>query len=157
MIDHVVHVADLLRRIVRQDPVKVHAVVGHNMFSQEWEDSALLTLQFPGGEFATVDSSWSRPKSYKTWGDVTLKIVGEKGIIELDLFVQSSDWFSNASGAHGLLGFGSNLDFAMVEEFAKAIAEGRLPRTSMEDGLAASDIALAAYRSVAENRAVTVA
>lgn len=66
MIDHVVHVTDLLRVMLKQDPVRVHAFKGNNMHGQEWDDTAMLTLEFPGGLFATLDSSWSRSKSYKT-------------------------------------------------------------------------------------------
>jgi predicted dehydrogenase len=147
IIDHVVHVADLLRRILGEDPESVQAYTGSNMYNGGFEDTAMLTISFPSGVFATLDASWSRPTSYKTWGDVTLKIVGEKGIIELDLFLQAADWFDNQSGGHRLLGFASDLDSAMVAEFLAAVKEGRQPKTTMEDGLAASRVALAAYES----------
>lgn len=156
MIDHVVHVADILWRIVGSEPENVHAVTGNNMYGQDWEDSAVVTLSYPNGVFATIDSSWSRPKSYKAWGDVTLKIIGDKGVIELDLFVQAIDAFVDSSDRATQIGFGTNLDLLMVEEFARCVASGRAPRTSLADGLAASRVALSAYESASKSSAVTL-
>jgi predicted dehydrogenase len=85
---------------------------------------------------------------------VTLKIVGEKGIIELDLFLQAADWFDNQSGGHHQLGFSSDLDSAMVAEFLAAVTEGRQPKTTMADGLAASRVALAGYESAKKGHPV---
>ncbi len=156
MIDHVVHVSDLLRRLLKEEPARVHAITGNNMYGEEWDDTAMLTIEYPSGVFATLDSSWSRPRSYKTWGDVTMKIVGEKGVIELDLFGQGLDLFSDAGGAHSALGFGSSLDQAMVEEFLRAHRKKGVPKITMQDGLAAADLALAAYDSARSGQPVTV-
>lgn len=156
MVDHVVHVADLLRRLLHEDPLRVFAMTGHNMYSEEWEDTAMLTVEFPSGVFATIDSSWSRPKSYKTWGDVTMKIVGEKGVIELDLFVQSLDAYSDSKGSCGQIGYGSNLDLAMVADFLKAHETGSVPRATLADGLAASLVARRAYESAEAGQPVAI-
>ena len=116
----------------------------------------MLTIDYPSGVFATIDSSWSRPKSYKTWGDVTMKIVGEKGVIEVDLFVQSVDWYSNSSGAHGLVGYGSNIDQTMVDEFLRSVQANDAPKTTMKDGLAATKLVIAGYESAESGQPVGV-
>lgn len=154
MIDHVVHVADLLRRIFGCDPVSVMAQAGSNLYGQAWEDTAMVTLEFPGGVFATLDSSWSRTKAYKTWGDVTLNVVGEQGVIEADLFGQGLDVYRDA---HRMAGTGSDLDRLMIEDFIRAVATGDQPKSSLEDGLAASAIALACYRSARAGQPAAVA
>ncbi len=151
MVDHVVHVGDLLRRLIGQSPNSVYAQIGSNMYGKDWEDTACLTLGFPNGVFATLDSSWSRPQGYKIWGDVTLKAVGEKGVVEADLFGQGVEL---THSGHAIAGTGSNLDRAMVREFLDAITENRQPRCTLEDGLRASMIAEAGYRSLKEGRAV---
>ncbi len=156
MIDHVVHVADLLRRLLGEEAQSVHAFTGNNMYGGGFDDTAMLTISYPSGAFASLDASWSRPASYKTWGDVTMKIVGEKGVIELDLFIQAADWYGNESGAHGLLGFGSNLDVAMVDDFLGSV-NGTRPRVTMEDGLAASAVAIAGYESARIGQPVMLA
>lgn len=151
MIDHVVHVADLLRRLLGEDPESVFAQVGNNMNGQPWEDVAHLTIGFPSGIFATIDSSWSRPTGYKVWGDVTLKAVGEVGLIEADLFGQGLDLFSPS---HSFVGSGSNLDDLMAAEFVRAVTTNTAPLCTLEDGLKASRVAQAGYESVASGKTV---
>jgi len=147
MIDHVVHVADLLRDLLGEDPVRVYAQVGNNMYGQDWEDSAMLSLDFPSGAFATIDSSWSRPASYKTWGGVTMNVVGEGGVVEMNMFNQNLDLFSNDDNFHSQAGFGSNADSLMIEEFLDAVFENRSPAVTGRDGLMAARVAWAGYES----------
>ncbi len=59
MIDHVVHVADLLRRLLNDAPNSVQAETGNRLHGQSWEDTAMVSLGYPSGAFATIDSSWS--------------------------------------------------------------------------------------------------
>ena len=145
MIDHTVHVADLLRDLLGEEPSSVNAQIGSNMHGQDWEDTAMLTLQYPSGVFASLDSSWSRPKSFKTWGDVTMNVVGAKGLIELDMFGQNVEVWGDA---HSSTNYGSNLDAALVGEWLASIREDREPVVTLEDGLAASRVAMRAYASV---------
>jgi predicted dehydrogenase len=146
MIDHVVHVTDLLRNLLGEDVARVQAQTGNNMYSQSWEDTAMLTLEFPSGIFATLDSSWSRPQKYKTWGDVTMKVVGEAGVIEMDMFGQAFDLYTPEG--HSLAGFGSDMDASMVGAFLRAIQDDTEPPVTGWDGLQAARVALAGYESV---------
>ncbi len=147
MIDHVVHVADLLRRLLGEDPIAVQAQIGNNHYGQSWEDTAMVTIEFASGRFATLDSSWNKPKGYRTWGNVALNVVGTKGVIEADLFVQGVG-VSRENGLR-LYGSGSNADQLMVDDFVGACLHGTTPMATIEDGIWASRVALAAYRSVA--------
>ncbi len=154
MIDHVVHVADLLRRIIGENPSGVHAQVGKNRFDGAGDDTAIVTVDFPGGVFASIDASWSKPTSYKTWGNVNLTIVGEKGVIELALFVQGLDVYSDPKSRHYHVGTGSNLDQMMIDDFLRAVETGSEPKSTLADGLWASEIAIKAYQSVAAGGAL---
>lgn len=147
MIDHVVHVADLLRVLLMSEPKRVMAQTGNNMYGKDWEDTAMLTIEFESGVFASLDSSWSRPKSYKTWGDVTMNVVGEKGVIELDMFGQSIDLHQDATMQHMVAWYGSDLDRALVSDFISCIEEDRAPAITAHDGLQAARVAFAGYRS----------
>lgn len=157
LIDHVVHVADLLRDLLGEEPVRVDAQIGNNMYSQEWDDSAMLTIEFPSGIFATLDSSWSRPSSYKTWGDVTLNIVGDRGLIEVDLFGPSVETYHAGEPSYTSAGFGSNADALMVNEFVDACLANRTPRASCFDGMQAAKVAIAAYKSAEKKQPVPIA
>lgn len=157
MIDHVVHVADLLFVLLKAAPQSVHAVTGNNMYGEAWEDTAMLTFDYANGVFATIDSSWSRPQSYKTWGDVTMNVVGDNGVIELDLFGQQFDIYGAGTPSHTLVGYGSDIDSALVGDFLSfARGEKDCPITA-EDGLRAVQAAFAGYESVRTGQPVTMA
>jgi predicted dehydrogenase len=150
LIDHTVHVADLNHVLLGEKAVEVYAESGNNMYHQSWEDSAFLTITYAGGAFSTLDSSWSRPpKSFKTWGDVTLEILGEGGEIAIDMFGQSFTRYDESTTQTRTVGWGSNIDQALVADFVKA-ASGERPTllATGEDGLAAAKVAFAAYESI---------
>jgi predicted dehydrogenase len=146
MIDHVVHVADLLNDLFRVAPISVDAQIGNRMYGQEWEDSALVSIEYPGGIIATIDSSWSRPKGFRTWGDVMISFVGTKGVMELDLF--SADVHRYGVEGHSVGSFGSDADAQMIDEFVQACLSGRETEVTLADGIAAAQVAVRAYASL---------
>ena len=156
MIDHTVHVADLLRVLLGCDPVSVQSFMGTGMYGKSWEDTAMLTLEFPEKLFATLDSSWSRPQSYKTWGDVTMNVVGEKGVIELNMFSQAFDIYSDETPSHRVGGYGSDLDGALIADFVRSIQEDRPAPISLDDGWKAVQVALAGYESAKTGQPVSL-
>jgi predicted dehydrogenase len=157
MIDHTVHVTDLLRVLLGEEPIRVQAQTGNNMYGKDWEDTAMLTLEFPSGIFATLDSSWSRPQSYKTWGDVTMNVIGEQGVIELNMFGQEIDRYADGKVTHTLAGYGSNLDSALVDDFVRCCLEDKPSPITAFDGIQAARVAMAGYRSQAENAVIELA
>lgn len=156
VIDHTVHVADLLRRLTGAEPARVYAEVGHGLYHQEWDDSGLLSIDMSDGSVATLDCSWSRPKSYPTWGDVTLHVIGEDGTADADLFGQHLHHYPAGEARARWLGWGSDLDALMIDDFVSAASEGHPPCSTGEDGLWALEVALAAYISAREGRAVEI-
>lgn len=156
MIDHVVHVTDLLRVLLESEVASVQAQTGNNMYRQTWEDTAMLTLEFENGVFATLDSSWSRHASYRTWGDVMMNIVGEKGVIEVDLFGQSMDLYRDPK--HISVGYGSSIDAGLVDDFIQFATDPSLePPISAMDGIKAARTAWAGYESARVREVVEVA
>ncbi len=148
MIDHVVHVADLLRRLFGEELANVQAQTGNNHYAQAWEDTAMVSVEFKNGVFATIDSSWNRPANAATWGNVKLNLVGEKGVIELDLFSQGMQ-VTNQNGSYQA-GSGSNLDALMIDDFLEAINTNGRPKSTLLDGLWASKIAIKAFESLGQ-------
>lgn len=150
MIDHVVHVADLLRDLLGEEPSHVEGQIGSNMYGgTNWDDTAMVTLDYPSGVFATLDSSWSRPSSFRTWGDVTIKIVGTKGVLNANLFDQSLGHYKNdRSKSFADQWYGSDLDGAMMGAFVNACLDDAEVPVTLEDGLAAAQVSLKAYESL---------
>lgn len=159
VIDHTVHVADLNRVLLGREATEVYAETGNRMYHQDWEDCGFLTISYDGGVFSTLDSSWSRPrKSFNTWGDVTMEIVGTGGVIAIDMFNQAITHYSEQSGKGNLAGWGSNLDAGLVNDFlARARGEETTTLASGYDGLKALEVALGAYRSAATKAPVALA
>ena len=147
VIDHTVHVTDLIRWLTGKEVVEVYAETSNRMSHKEFEDIGFLTLGLQGGSFASLDASWSRPKSYPTWGDVTMAVVGESGTLYLDMFSQNLVLYSDKSGGITWHPWGSNIDTLMIGVFVDAIAGGKPVPITGEDGLRAAEVALAAYRS----------
>jgi len=144
LVDHTVHVLDLLRRLTKSEPEWAQAFVGNGMYGQDFDDIAMVTIGFADGSFATIDSSWSKT-GYKTWGNVKLKAVGTGGTAEADLFGQGPDLY--VDGQHRHLGGGSDLNQLMVQDFVDSVVQARPPRATLQDGLAATAVVVAASES----------
>jgi len=147
MMDHTVHVSDLLRVLLNSEPVEVYAETGNNIYHGEYDDTAMLHVRFANEVFTTIDSSWSRPPSYKTWGDVTMNVVGTAGVAEMDIFSQAFMAYTNADMRAREIGFGSNVDMALIGDFLVACESGQPVPISGYDGLKAAEVAIAGYES----------
>ncbi|MSP12678.1 MAG: Gfo/Idh/MocA family oxidoreductase [Chloroflexi bacterium] len=156
VMDHTVHVADLLRRLLNGPPATVNAEIGNSIYREQWDDSGLLTMCWAGGAFATLDCSWSRTPSFPTWGDVTIKAIGTAGVAEVHMFNQHITYYPASQGKGAWQGWGPNLDRLVLLDFIQAIRDHRPPRSTGADGLAALKIALAAYTSNREHAPVTI-
>ena len=146
MMDHTVHVADLIRVLTGQEIAQVYAETGNNMFHGRYDDTAMLTLTLQNGIFATLDSSWSRPRTFPTWGDVTLAAIGTRGIIEMDMFAQHLVHYDDRVDRIKQAFWGDNIDYLMIDEFVRVVA-GEAPATlaTGEDGYRAAAVAIRAY------------
>ena len=165
VLDHSVHVTDLLRWFWGTEFTEVYAEIGCGLLHEDVtiDDAGLLSFALANGAYGTLDTSWSRPPNYPTWGDVKLEIVGENGIARVDAFRQHLTLTSNREadqkadgGATRYVGWGSNADLGLVKSFVGMIREGYDPPISGEDGLRALQVALAAYRSAETNAPVTL-
>jgi len=153
IMDHTVHVADLIWQLLGKEAVDVYAESGNGFYHQDWDDTGFLTIGYGNGVFATLDTSWSRPKSYPTWGDVTLQVIGRKGVIDLDLFGQSLEHYSSEPYRTSWNYWGSSMDGGLVAEFVKLCkGETSTEIATGEDGLRAVAIVAAAYASVKQGR-----
>ncbi|MFN7162774.1 MAG: Gfo/Idh/MocA family oxidoreductase, partial [Fimbriimonadales bacterium] len=157
MMDHTVHVADLIRLLTGQEIAEVYAETGNNMFHGAFDDTAMLTLTLQNGVFATLDSSWSRPKTFPTWGDVTLAAIGTRGIIEMDMFAQHLVHYDDRAGRIKQVFWGDDIDYWMIDEFVRVVAGApRQVLATGEDGYRAASVAIAGYESVKRREPVPV-
>lgn len=155
VIDHTVHVVDLMRWMTGSEVRQVYAEISNRMYGLDFDDCGVLTMELANGVFATLDTSWSRPKSYPTWGDVTIEVVGTQGTASLDMFNQKIVGYSDALMRATYHPWGSNIDTGLVSAFLDA-CRGSFPErlATGHDGLKALEVALAAYESARTGRTV---
>jgi predicted dehydrogenase len=158
VMDHTVHVADALRWMLGVEAKSVYAEIGSFFGAEGIDDGAILTLEFEGGiiadgAFATIDPSWSRGEGYPTWGDVTLRITGSSGVLDVDAFAQRLTTFDHEAGNASWSHTGEDMNVLMLEDFLQGVADGSPAGAGGVDGLRALEIVLCAYRSAEDNEA----
>lgn len=157
IMDHTVHVVDLIRWMLDSEVTQVYAEANNQMYHRECEDTAQLNMKLDSGVFVTLDASWSRPQNYPTWGDVTLDILGTEGTIDLNLFSKNIECYQSNSASYTLDYYGRNFDLEMINSFVHSIRGKSSILATGEDGLAASEVAFAAYESVKSGDVVEIA
>lgn len=158
VLDHTVHVVDLLRWFWNTEITEVYAEVGHSLLHPDFgiDDVGMLSFKLDIGAYGTLDTSWSRPKSYPTWGDVKLEVLGERGIARVDAFSQNFAVYSDQTGKAEWVNWGSNADQGLIQDFVDMIGMGREPFITGYDGLKALEVALAAYGSAERGEPVSL-
>ena len=157
VMDHTVHVIDVLRWALDTEVTEVYAEVGHGLLHEtEIDDAGMLSFRLGNGVYGTLDTSWSRPDNYPTWGDVTIEILGERGIATVDAFDQKLTLTSAPAQKTEWVPWGSDADLGLIKDFVEMIRTGREPSITGEDGLKALEVALAAYRSAEETKPVAL-
>ncbi len=156
--DHVVHLADLFRWILRSEVVEVYAVA--NRILQERfagvETGGLVSMRFANGVSATIDCSWSKPRSYPTWGGLSVQAIGTGGAFGIDAFRQHLAVYGTRESGISWPAWGPNADEGMLAEFLSVVRDDREAMVTGTDGLRAVEIVNAAYRSIAAGAPVSL-
>jgi predicted dehydrogenase len=156
VMDHTVHVVDMLRWMFQSEIVEIYAEVGH-LFpatDQSLDTAGILMIQFANGAFVGLDCSWSRPNYYPTWGNVKIEFVGEQGLATVDVFAQHTTRYSDSIRRPLWDSWGSDINQAMIDEFVASIRENRQPFITGYDGLKAVEAVIAAYLSAQSHQPV---
>ncbi len=158
VMDHVSHVADVMRWVLADEVERVYALASNRIHGTPVEDAALVQFTFRGGTVATLDPSWSRPRGFPTWGDVRLDVVGTAGVAALDPWAEQLDWFRSRPAVHRMAPYGPDMDALLIDRFVVAAAGGPVaPELATgQDGRAATAVTLAAYDSIRLERPVDV-
>jgi UDP-N-acetylglucosamine 3-dehydrogenase len=161
VMDHTVHLADILRWMFDVEVKSVYAEIDSFFGAGETDDAAILTLELEGGPvadgaFATIDPSWSRGEGYPTWGDVTLRIAGTSSVLDVDPFAKPLRTFDHETGVPSWSYMGEDMNALMLADFLRGVAEDDPSGASGLDGLRTLEVVLAAYRSGEDHEAKKV-
>ncbi|MEO7588312.1 MAG: Gfo/Idh/MocA family oxidoreductase [Arachnia sp.] len=126
IVDHVVHIAELLDRLgLRAESVSAATT---NVLQQERlrpgvESGALVTISYESGVTASIDASWSEPDGSPLWGGLSLEIVGSAANLAINPFGRTV----NGMGGSGpvAFGYGPDLDDLMISAFLASVRGSR--------------------------------
>jgi len=149
IMDHTVHLVDMMRWFTSSEVETMYARSNKIFHAEEVEveTGALEMMTFENGVFATIDASWSRPQYWPTWGGLTFEMVTQRGAVIVDAFRQNLNVYRHEWQRSNWAYWGSDMNHAMISDFAAAIRENRSPRVTGMDGLRAVEATLAAYES----------
>ena len=145
--DHIVHIMDVLRWMLKDEVKNVYAEFDTRFYDIKVEDAGLVTLELESGVIVSIDPSWSRPKTFPTWGDVTMEIVGTEGTIAVDAYKQHSLLYNDADGKIQQMPWAEDMDAGLVNDFIDCVKTGRQPFITGTDGLRTLEVVKAAYES----------
>jgi len=158
IMDHTVHLVDIMRWYLGSEVSEVYAQSNHIFHAREVlvETGALEMLSFQNGVFATIDASWCRPPYWPTWGGLTIEMVTERGAVIVDAFKQNLTVYSHQWQRPLWYYWGSDANQAMLAEFIAAIREQRQPMVTGMDGYRAVEATVAAYQSAQTGQPVRI-
>jgi len=157
IMDHTVHVVDLIRWYTGKEFQSVYAEIDTRIYpGLGIDDCGILLLTLENGSFVSLDPSWSRPKVFPTWGDVIMEIVGTKGVISLDVFSQNIVFYNDVGNRITYENWGSNMDYGLIEHFINSIKEKKYPMVTGYDGYKAMEVAIGAYLSYERKKVVNL-
>jgi len=157
VMDHTVHLADLMRWYSSSEVVEVYTEVGKNANSNlSVEDNFLTTVIMENGTIGHIDGSWTYSSGHYTWGDVTMELLGSEGVLYIDAFRQAIYLVSNEKPDDKLIWhyYGCNADLMLVKDFVRCILENNKPRANVYDGRQGVAVTLASYESSTLGRPV---
>lgn len=157
VMDHTVHIADLMRWITGREFTKVYCTKGKLLHDNlKTDDIGSLHFEMQGGLKVSHVASWNRPKAFPTWGDITIDIVGTKGSLFIDAFGEKIDVYSNTSTKAQWAPWGNNPDRGLVEDFLESVRNRTQPTITGEDGVRTLQLTIAAERSARRGEMVDV-
>ena len=116
----------------------------------------MLLVDFADGSFLSLDCSWRRPDRWPSWGGLTMRLITEQAIIDLDAFAQNLQ-INGLDGQHARWDhWGEDANRAMLEHFISIMRTGDEPLVSGNDGLQATRVIEAAYRSLSAGQPVAI-
>jgi predicted dehydrogenase len=146
--DHLVHCTDLIDGILDRPAVRVRAVTNRVLEQApptEVETGGIVTIEYEQGFIASVDCSWSQPRTAPTWGGLTLDVIGTQGRLSIDPFNLRVAGF--ADGGAQWLAYGSDMDADMIGNFVDAVRGRTAVHAGAVAGVRSAEIMAAALES----------
>jgi UDP-N-acetylglucosamine 3-dehydrogenase len=150
-----IHAVYALRWLAGSEAQRVYAHIGTSLYEGlAVDDIGTMTVEFENGVVGALSAGWANPDSYPTWLDVRFEVLTTGGAFLIDSPYHDY-WCYDAIRAERQYWWRRDVD-GLVDEFVRAILEGREPAITGDDARAALAIALAAYESAQTGRVVAL-
>ena len=154
--DHIVHIMDVIRWIFEDEVKSVYAELDTRFYDIDVEDCGIVSLELESGMIVSIDPSWSRPKTYPTWGNVVMHFVGTRGNLSVDAFKQHSLYYNDVEEKIEELPWSEDMDAGLVSDFIDCVRSNGTPSITGMDGLRTLEVVKAAYQSNELKKAVVL-
>ncbi|MEG0853238.1 MAG: Gfo/Idh/MocA family oxidoreductase [Angelakisella sp.] len=156
VMDHTVHLADLIRWYTGSEFSHVYCESGNLIHDKNIDDCGIVVGEMESGAFVTIDCSWAHHKNYPIWPQVDMEIIGTKGVLEVKAFGQVNHLVDGENNKIEDIVFNEDGDEGLIREFVEVCATGREPNASGLDGARALEVTVAAYESTNTHRKIAV-
>ncbi len=156
VMDHTVHLADIMRWYTGSEFKSVYCESGDLIHNKGIDDCGIVNAEFENGVFVTIDCSWAHHSNYTIWPQVDLQIIGTKGALDVKAFGQIERVVDAQNNIIQDVVFSEDGDEGLIREFVDVCKTGREPNASGYDGARAMDVAIAAYESTITHKPVLV-
>jgi len=152
IIDHTIHIADLVYWLFEPKIQSVYAMDGSWNKECPVEDTGLLHIRFTNGTFMSLDTSWNRPANYPVWGDASLGLVTDKGFVHADGFGRKGIAYTDSESFHY---FEQDMDMGLIKACKEAIENDLPSPVPGEAGRFTVEMANLAYQSIKDGKITT--
>lgn len=158
LVDHVVHIADLVDDLMGATPTSVTAVTNAVLHGDRAraETAGLVTITYDNGVIAAIDCSWSQADTAPSWGGVRVVVAGTGGTAEGDFFAPRVRGLVSQTGLPVEFPYGPNFDDQLLKTFLAGVRTGTQPQPDVEAGLRTLRIVVAAQESARSGRTVAL-
>lgn len=156
VMDHTVHLADLIRWFTGSEYSSVYCESGDLLHNKNIDDTGLIMVEMENGSFASIDCTWAHHKNYPIWAQVDMEIIGTKGSLEVKAFAQVNHMVNGANNSIEDRIWNDGGDEGLIQEFVDVCRTGKEPSVSGHDGTKALEVTIAAYRSSLSHQPVAI-
>jgi predicted dehydrogenase len=151
-----IHFPDLYLYLTGKQPKRVYAVTRNDIYGEEVEDFALLTMEMQDGAVCVIESAYVHAMTPRT-AAIEFSLHSQRHQFR-SLGPDTMLWVDRAGHHHDLEGpLGNSAHYpAFVVDTLDALANGRPPIAGIADNLAALRIVDAAYRSAAQGQIISL-
>lgn len=156
VLDHTVHMVDVVRWYTGSEIVGVTAQIDTMFSDKDIDDAGIIDFHFENGIHMSHDCSWSKNSKYPTWGDVSIELIGTKGSVIIDAFKDHFISYSDTGMPIAEYFSGNDMNLELVQDFIECVRGNHEVSITGFDGLKSMEAALLSYESAKLNQEVLI-